>query len=125
MILYSLRVFRRDVEIYCDDRAIAAVSALAEDNGLTASGRREYARVLIKSAAGQQGFVPVTTSFIGSEKEVTARIKRIAEFKKAAGDICGCFCTGSTAYTCSLHHGSTRKQHAGNGKRTYRYACAG
>ena len=82
VILYSLRVFRRDVEIYCDDRAIAAVSALAEDNGLTASGRREYARVLIKSAAGQQGFVPVTTSFIGSEKEVTARIKRIAEFKK-------------------------------------------
>lgn len=59
VILYSLRVFRRDVEIYCDDRAIAAVSALAEDNGLTASGRREYARVLIKSAAGQQGFVPV------------------------------------------------------------------
>ena len=64
-------VFRRDLEVYCDDRAIKALGS-----------RREYARVLVKSAAGKSGFIPVSTSFLGGDKEVTARVKRIAAFQE-------------------------------------------
>lgn len=77
VIWFAFRTFRRDIEVYCDDRAIAAITS-----GSAAGCRREYARVLVKSAAGSSNFVLATTSFIGGEKEVTARIKRIADHAK-------------------------------------------
>lgn len=77
VIWFAFRTFRRDIEVYCDDRAIAAITS-----GSAAGCRREYARVLVKSAAGSSNFVLATTSFIGGEKEVTARIKRIADSAK-------------------------------------------
>ncbi|MCI8631646.1 MAG: DUF4825 domain-containing protein [Firmicutes bacterium] len=82
VIWLAFHTFRRDIEIYCDARAIIAANALAEGSVSASGSRREYARVLVKSAAGQLGFVPVTTSFIGGQKEVTVRVKRIAGFKK-------------------------------------------
>lgn len=67
----AFRRFRRDMEVYCDFDAAEA-----------AGDKKGYARVLVKAAAGKGRFIPATTSLIGGEKEVTARVKALAAFKK-------------------------------------------
>lgn len=64
-------VIRRDLEIYCDYRA---VEILGE--------RKEYAKVLLKAAAGKKQFTLATTSFANGEKEISERISNISRFKK-------------------------------------------
>lgn len=67
----AFRRFRRDMEVYCDFDAAEA-----------AGDKKGYARVLVKAAAGTGRFIPATTSLIGGEKEVSARVKALAAFKK-------------------------------------------
>lgn len=67
----AFHVFRRDIEIRCDNMAIE-----------TLGERREYAEVLVRAAAGQHGFIVASTSFLGGEKEVVERVRRIAGAKK-------------------------------------------
>lgn len=67
----AFRRFRRDMEVYCDF-----------DAARTVGDKKGYARVLVKAAAGKGHFIPATTSLIGGEKEVTARVKALEAFKK-------------------------------------------
>lgn len=71
VIWIAFRRFRRDMEVYCDFDAAEAVG-----------DKKGYARVLVKAAAGKGRFIPATTSLIGGEKEVSARVKALAAFKK-------------------------------------------
>lgn len=71
VIHLAFRTFRRDIEVCCDSEAIRMTGE-----------RREYAEVLVRAAAGQKGFVLASTSFLGGEKEVVERVKRIAGAKK-------------------------------------------
>ncbi len=70
VIWLAFRRFRRDMEIYCDYDAVRK-----------AGDKKGYARVLVK-AAGAEKFIIGTTSFIGGEKEASARVKALAAFKK-------------------------------------------
>ncbi|MDD2217875.1 MAG: M56 family metallopeptidase [Eubacteriales bacterium] len=63
-------VFRRDMEIYCDERVIK----------ITEEGKG-YAATLLKAAVGTQ-FLLATSSLISGEKEVVRRINRMAALKK-------------------------------------------
>lgn len=67
----AFRRFRRDMEVYCDYDAAEA-----------AGDKKGYARVLVRAAAGTGRFIPATTSLIGGEKEVSARVKALAAFRK-------------------------------------------
>lgn len=71
VIWIAFRRFRRDMEVYCDYDAVK----VAED-------KKRYATLLVKAAAGKGSFIPATTSLIGGEKEVSARVKALAAFKK-------------------------------------------
>lgn len=67
----AFRTFRRDIEIYCDERAIKLLGE-----------KKEYAKVLLKAAEYKVNFMAVSTALITGEKEVQTRIKRLATFKK-------------------------------------------
>ena len=69
VIWMAFRRFRRDMEIYCNYDAARL------------SGDKAYAATWVKAAAGTERFVLGTTSFIGGEKEVSARVKALAAFK--------------------------------------------
>ena len=71
VIWLAFRRFRRDMEIYCD-----------YDAARLSGNKKAYAATLVKAAAGTEHFVLGTTSFIGGEKEVSARVKALAAFKK-------------------------------------------
>ncbi len=71
VIWYSFLVFRRDIEMYCDERVLR----------LTHSPK-EYAILLLKTALKRNQFIMGTTSLQNGEKEVERRIKYIAYFKK-------------------------------------------
>ena len=71
VIWLAFRRFRRDMEIYCD-----------YDAARLSGDKKAYATTLVKAAAGTERFVLGTTSFIGGEKEVSARVKALAAFKK-------------------------------------------
>ena len=68
---YAFAMFRRDVETCCDSRVIA----ITKD-------RREYAGLLLKTAAGRKRFALGATSLQNGKKEVEGRIKYIAYFRK-------------------------------------------
>ena len=87
----AFRRFRRDMEIYCD-----------YDAARLTSDKKSYARTLVHAATGTDKFILGTTSLIGGEKEVNARVKALAAFKKpktwiaviaavALGIACICF----------------------------------
>lgn len=68
---YAFKVFRRDLEMYCDYKAI------------NISGEKKaYAEVLLKTASDKNSFMFATTCLESGEKEVSQRIKRIAYFKQ-------------------------------------------
>ena len=71
VIWLAFRRFRRDMEVYCD-----------YDAARLSGDKKAYATTLVKVAAGTERFVLGTTSFIGGEKEVSARVKALAAFKK-------------------------------------------
>ncbi len=68
---WSFKVFRRDLEMYCDYRAIQLIGE-----------KKTYANVLLKTAIKNEGFRFATTCLENGQKEVSQRIKRIARFKK-------------------------------------------
>lgn len=68
---YAFFVLRRDIEIYCDQRALQHVRS-----------RKDYAALLLKTALGKNRFIPGTTSYQNGEKEVTRRIKHMARITK-------------------------------------------
>ena len=65
--------FRKDVEVYCDERVLKITG-----------DRKEYASLLLKTALKRNRFVMGTTSLQNGEKEVERRIKHIAFYKKPA-----------------------------------------
>ena len=71
VIWLAFRRFRRDMEVYCD-----------HDAARLTGNKKAYAATLVKAAAGTERFLFGTTSFIGGEKEVSARVKALAAFKK-------------------------------------------
>ena len=71
VIWLAFRRFRRDMEIYCD-----------YDAARLTGDKKAYATTLVRAAAGTERFLLGTTSFIGGEKEVSARVKALAAFKK-------------------------------------------
>lgn len=66
----AFRRFRRDMEVFCD-----------YDAARLTGDKKAYAATLVK-AAGTERFILGTTSFIGGEKEASARVKALAAFKK-------------------------------------------
>lgn len=66
-------VFRKDVEVYCDERVLKITDE-----------RKEYASLLLKTALRKNKFAIGTTSLQNGEKEVERRIKHIALYKKPA-----------------------------------------
>lgn len=71
VIWLSFRRFRRDIEMYCDD----SVLKLTEN-------RKEYARVLVKTASEHIRFVPGVVGAANGTNEVAARVRRIAAWKQ-------------------------------------------
>lgn len=76
--------FRSDVEMYCDDSVMKLTDS-----------RKEYALVLVKTAAKHTGFVPGATGVSSGKHEVARRVKRIASWKKKkpiwlAAAVCAC-----------------------------------
>ena len=63
--------FRRDIEVFCDERVLKY-----------ASSKREYAALLVKTALKKNSFIAGTTSLQNGEKEVERRVKHMAYFKK-------------------------------------------
>ena len=68
---YAFFAFRKDVEVYCDERVLHYTG-----------GKKEYASLLLKTALRKNRFVAGTTALQNGEKEVERRIKYIAGFKK-------------------------------------------
>lgn len=64
-------VFRRDIEVYCDERVLKYVDS-----------KKNYASLLVKTALKKNSFIAGTTSLKNSEKEVERRVKYMAYFKK-------------------------------------------
>mgnify|MGYP004509832355 CR=1 FL=1 len=90
VIWLAFRRFRRDMEVYCD-----------YDAARKTGDKKGYAETLVRAAAGTERFILGTTSFIGGEKEISARVKALAAFKKpktwiavlaALALICACVC---------------------------------
>ncbi len=90
VIWLAFRRFRRDMEVYCDYDAVRKTG-----------DKKGYAETLVRAAAGTERFILGTTSFIGGEKEISARVKALAAFKKpktwiavlaALALICACVC---------------------------------
>lgn len=63
--------FRRDIEMYCDDSVLKLTDS-----------RKEYARVLVKTATDHIRFVPGVVGAANGTHEVAKRVKRIAAWKK-------------------------------------------
>ena len=90
VIWLAFRRFRRDMEVYCD-----------YDAARKTGDKKGYAETLVRAAAGTERFILGTTSFIGGEKEISARVKALAAFKKpktwiavlaALALLCACVC---------------------------------
>ena len=90
VIWLAFRRFRRDMEVYCDYDAVRKTG-----------DKKGYAETLVRAAAGTERFILGTTSFIGGEKEISARVKALAAFKKpktwiavlaALALLCACVC---------------------------------
>ena len=67
LIWLAFKRFRTDIEMLCDEHVLEVTDR-----------KKEYARVLVKSASVRNRFVPGTASVHNGKNEVTARVKRIA-----------------------------------------------
>ncbi len=101
IIWYSFFVFKKDIEVYCDERVLKY-----RDN------KKEYAELLLKTALKKNKFILGTTSLQNGEKEVERRIKHMAYFKKpkiiwsviiaAAAVIITVLCLTNQSEECSM-----------------------
>ena len=91
IIWYSFFTFRKDIEIYCDSRALNYIG-----------NKKEYAGLLLKTALKNNRFVSGTTALQNGEKEVSKRIKRIAYFKrpKAVWTAAALLAAAAIAFSC-------------------------
>lgn len=71
VIWFAFSIYRNDIEMYCDENVMKVTDS-----------KKEYARILIKTAASRSRFVPGTTAVSGGKREVKKRVKNIAEWKK-------------------------------------------
>ncbi len=72
IIWISFFMFKRDIEVYCDERTLR----YAED-------KKSYAELLLKTASNHKGgFVLGTTSLFRGKSEIKRRIRYMAKFKK-------------------------------------------
>ncbi|MCH5212214.1 MAG: hypothetical protein J1G06_04300 [Oscillospiraceae bacterium] len=71
MVWIAFRRFRRDIEMYCDDSVLKLTDS-----------KKEYARVLVKTATDHIRFVPGVVGAANGTHEVAKRVKRIAAWKK-------------------------------------------
>lgn len=71
ILWYCFFVIRQDMELLCDERVLEVLG-----------DRKEYAKILLKTALRGGGFVFATTSLHNGERGISRRIKFIAGFKK-------------------------------------------
>ena len=71
IIWICFKIFRRDLENYCDERAVFATGE-----------KKQYASVLLKTATKKNNFIASTSCMQNGETEVAKRIKKIAVYKK-------------------------------------------
>ena len=71
IIWISFFMFKRDVEVFCDERTLRYFT-----------DKQSYAMLLLKTATGKSKFVLGTTSLQNGKTDVKRRIKFMAKFKK-------------------------------------------
>ncbi len=71
LVWLAFRRFRSDIEMYCDDNVMKLTDS-----------KKEYAMVLVKTAAEHTRFVPGAAGVSNSKHEVARRVRRIASWKK-------------------------------------------
>ncbi len=71
LVWLAFRQFRRDIEMYCDDSVIRLTDS-----------KKEYAKVLVKTASDNIRFVPGVSGVANGTHEVARRVRRIAAWKK-------------------------------------------
>ena len=71
IIWISFFMFKRDLEVYCDDRTLKHTE-----------NKQSYAMLLLKTATSRKKFVIGTTSLQSGEADVKRRIRYIAKFRK-------------------------------------------
>ena len=64
-------VFRRDIELLCDQRVLQV-----------SSEKKEYATLLLKTSINQKRLLPITTYMNSSKREIKRRIHFMADYKK-------------------------------------------
>lgn len=93
VVWLAFKRFRSDIEMYCDDNVMK----------LTES-KKEYAMVLVKTAAEHTRFIPGATGVSNSKHEVARRVRRIASWKKKKpvwliAAVCACVTVSSLCLT--------------------------
>lgn len=88
VIWLAFSVYRNDVEMYCDENVMRVIES-----------KREYAKILIKTAAARSRFVPGATAVSGGKREMKKRVRNIAAWRKkkrvwviAAAALCASSC---------------------------------
>ena len=71
VIWLAFSVYRNDVEMYCDENVMRVIES-----------KREYAKILIKTAAARSRFVPGATAVSGGKREMKKRVRNIAAWRK-------------------------------------------
>lgn len=71
VIWYAFSIYRNDIEMYCDENVMKV-----------SDSKKEYARILIKTAAARTRFVPGATAVSGGKREMKKRVRNIATWRK-------------------------------------------
>lgn len=71
LVWYAFKVFRTDIEMMCDDSVLKITDS-----------KKEYARVLVKTAAQRNHFIPGAASVHNGANEVIRRVKRIVYWER-------------------------------------------
>jgi len=71
VLWYSFFVFRRDIEMFCDERVLQYTG-----------NKQAYAKLLLRTAVGKNRFVAGTTALGIGKKELKQRIRYLAQFQK-------------------------------------------
>lgn len=71
VIWIAFSVYRNDIEMFCDENVMKVTDS-----------KKEYAKVLIKTASSRSRFIPGATSVSGGRREVKQRVKNIAAWNK-------------------------------------------
>lgn len=71
LVWYAFKVLRTDIEMMCDDSVLKITDS-----------KKEYARVLVKTAAQRNHFIPGAASVHNGANEVIRRVKRIVYWER-------------------------------------------